>query len=84
MHITKDEIEFVEQIKRFVEIKNYEYLINTLDRHFLRDIEELKSKRVSIKYVRSETEEDFVNLAKLYDFVFVHNFFPDRGTRFFP
>ncbi|NPA60744.1 MAG: hypothetical protein GXO06_00475, partial [Epsilonproteobacteria bacterium] len=77
MHITKDEIEFVEQIKRFVEIKNYEYLINTLDRHFLRDIEELKSKRVSIKYV-SLKQRRYVNMAKLYDFVFVTTIIPDR------
>jgi|AAUQ01.1.fsa_nt_gi hypothetical protein len=77
LHITKNEIEFVEKIKRFVEIKDYEYLIDTLDRHFLKEIEELKSKRVSIRYI-SLKDRRYVNMAKLYDFVFVTTIIPDK------
>jgi hypothetical protein len=77
LHITKDEIEFIENIKKFVEMKDYEYLVNVLDKHFLKSLEDLKSKNVTFKYM-DFNQRRYVNMAKLYDFVFVTTSIPDN------
>jgi hypothetical protein len=77
LHITKNEIEFIETIKKFAEKRDYEYLGNVLDKHFLKSLENLKSKNVTFKHMDFK-QRRYVNMAKLYDFVFVTTEVPDR------
>jgi len=77
LHIAEDEIEFIETIKKFAENRDYEYLVNILDKHLLKGLEDLKSKNVTFKYMDFK-QRRYVNMAKLYDFVFVTAPIPDN------